>query len=154
MLLKYHSLKVLWYCILKADLFPPKRGLQEARAIFQTLLVGKYFHQWRVLGNELSVCTTPVCMFSCFFWILPFARHVMRHKLQLSYLLKGPALHPLEGVKWPCRGPGAQIRAPCVLTVQCLICCELLALLLEPNAFRNHQMMSRKIIYKPIFFFF
>ena len=46
LLLKYHFLKLLWYCVLKADLFPPKSRLQQTRAVFQTLPpVGKHSHQ-------------------------------------------------------------------------------------------------------------
>lgn len=119
MLLKYHFLKLLLYCILKADLFPPKRGLQEARAVFQTLLlVGRDFHRWGIPGNELSVCTAPVRRFSRCFCVLPSARRIMRHKLQLSYFLKGQPCRPLELSKRLCRSSGAQILALCVLAAQ------------------------------------
>lgn len=113
MLLKYHFLKPLWYCILKADLFPPQKGLQEARAVFQTLpLVQNYFRQWGIFSNELSVCTTLQCMFACCFCKLPFARHIMRHKLQVSYSLEGPAL-PLISLIWKPRGSDNNTLCSC-----------------------------------------
>lgn len=151
MLLKYQFLKLLWYCVFKAGLFPPKSRLQEAKAVFQTLpLAGKHFHQQRILNNELSVCTTPVRMFSCCFCILPFARHIMGHNLRLSCSLERPALGTLwNWVKWSCRSSGPQIMALSVLVAQrgpCALHPGLLALLLEPNAFRSHQMKSKTII--------